>query len=139
MADGAWSQSGCRGDVWWYGFPGQGCYYWTQRFGTYWVGSPLATYAAWQWECGQLGAPVKEFQFLSEFQAAGQWFEGGAIYFKNGAWRVAIGNFGQTAGRLTADTVEWPDDVEMPPTAEPPPEPDPPEVSTTSGGTANEP
>jgi hypothetical protein len=127
VADGSWSQSGCRGDVWWYGFPGQGCYYWTARFGTYWVGSPLSTYAAWQWECGQLGAPVKEYQFLSEFQAAGQWFEGGAIYFKGGSWKVATGNFGQTAGRF-ADDAEWPEDVEMPPTSEPPPKPDPPSL-----------
>lgn len=116
MSDNAWSQSGCRSDVWWYGVPGQGCWYWTARFGQHWVGSPLGTYAAWQWECGALGAVVKDYEFLTEFAAAGQWFEGGAIYFKNGQWRVVIGNFGQTAGRL-ADVGEFPADAEMPPVA----------------------
>lgn len=128
MADGAWSTSGCRPDVMWYGFPGQGCYYWTQRFGIRWVGSDWATYAAWAFECGVLGPPVKDFEFLSEFGAAGQWFQNGAIYFKNGAWKVATGDYGQTAGRLAADVGEWPKDAEMPPTFEtPPPAPAPPE------------
>ncbi len=98
----------------WYGFPGQGCYYWTARFGVQWVGSTWATFKAWGFECGALGPPVKDFEFLSEFGAAGQWFQFGAIYFKNGAWRVTIGDYGQTAGRL-ADVGEWPEDAEMPP------------------------
>lgn len=80
----------------------------------HWVGSTWATYAAWSFECGQLGPPVKDFEFLTEFASAGQWFLGGAIYFKNGAWHVAVGDFGQTANRL-ADVGEWPADAEMPP------------------------
>lgn len=117
MADNAWGPSGCqpnRPDVWYYGVPGQGCWYWTARFGQHWVGSPLGTYGRWNWECGALGPPVKDFEFLSEFGAAGQWFQSGAIYFKNGAWKVAIGDYGQTAGRLV-DVGEFPSDAEMPP------------------------
>ncbi len=136
MADGSWSQSGCqpsRPDVWWFGFPGQGCYYWTFRFGQHWVGSNLALYAAWNHECGQLGPPVKDFEFLTEFGAAGQWFEHGAMYFKFGTWHVVIADYGQTAGRL-ADVGEWPTDAELPPGSddEAPPPPPAPKVPSTS-------
>lgn len=134
MADNAWSQSGCRTDVWWYGVPGQGSYYWTARFGQYWVGGGVyQRFAAARYECGGLGAPVKEYQWLSEFGAYGMWFEFGAIYYSGGAWRVAYGNYGQTAGRL----VEEPDpvipaDAEVPPDAptDVPPAPKPPKKRT---------
>ncbi len=78
------------------------------------MGTTWGPYAAQGFECGALGPPVKDFEFLTEFGAAGQWFEFGALYFKNGAWRTAIGNYGQTAGRLTADVGSWPEDAEMP-------------------------
>lgn len=100
MADGSWSQSTCRGDVWWWGVPGEGTHYWTQRFGQYWVGGGVyQTYAGANWECGGLGPPVKSYGWMTEFGAWGQWMEGGAIYFASGAWRVRYGDFGQTAGR----------------------------------------
>jgi hypothetical protein len=116
VADGAWSTSGCRADVKWYGYPGQGAYYWTARFGTIWVGATHATYAATGYECGGLGAPVKPYQWLTEFAAYGQWFEGGAIFYRSGRWQVAYGNFGQTAGRLAGapEESEAPADAERP-------------------------
>ncbi len=108
----------------WYGYPGQGAYYWTQRYGMYWVGATHATYALANYECGALGPPVKEYQWLSEFGSYGQWFLGGAIYYKNGRWNVALGNFGQTAGRLTeAPEAEAPMDAEVPPETNEAPEP----------------
>lgn len=80
--------------------PGEGCHYWTARYGQYWVGGGVyQKYREWNWECGNLGPPVKPYDWLSEFGAYGQWFEGGAIYYSNGAWRVALGDYGQTAGR----------------------------------------
>lgn len=119
MADNAWSQSTCRGDVWWYGVPGQGTHYWTARFGQYWVGGGVyQRYAAAGYECGNLGPPVKAYQWLSEFGAYGQWFEGGAIYYSGGQWRIALGDYGQTAGRLAEETEPViPDDAEVPPDA----------------------
>ncbi len=123
MADNAWSWSTCKPDVQWYGVPGQGSYLWTARFGTYWVGGGLyQKFAAVGYECGSLGPPVKEYQWLSEFSAWGMWFLGGAIYFKNGAWQVVYGDFGQTAGRLAPEPEPMiPDDAEAPP--DPPVEP----------------
>ncbi len=133
MGDRFWSWSTCRPDVQWNGVPGQGCYYWTARFGQYWVGGGIyQRYAAAGFECGALGAPVKAYQWLSEFSAYGMWFEGGAIYYRNGAWQVSLGNYGQTAGRLTDDPVEAPSDAETPPdmpSAPAPPSP-PEEVET---------
>ncbi len=132
MADNAWSQSTCRSDVFWYGVPGAGSYLWTARFGQYWVGGGLyQKYAALGYECGGLVAPVKEYQWLSEFSAYGMWFQGGAIYYSGGAWRVAWGDYGQTAGRLAEDDAEVvaaPADAEVPPgapvaPADPPPPP----------------
>jgi hypothetical protein len=79
-------------------------------------------YAAEGWECRALGPPVKPYQWLSEFQAFGQWFIGGAIYYKFGAWQVAYVDWGQTAGRLTAEPEPVvPDDAEAP--TDPPVEP----------------
>ncbi len=116
MADNAWSTSTCRPDVMWYGIPGAGCHYWSQRFGQYWVGGGLyQTYAAAGFECGNLGPPVKAYQWLSEFGAFGMWFENGAIYFSGGRWRVALGSFGQTANRLVSVTELPPAKAEMPP------------------------
>lgn len=134
MADNAWSASSCKPSVWWYGVPGQGCWYWTSRFGQYWVGGGVyQKYAVEFWECGRLGEPVKEYQWLSEFGANGQWFLGGAIYFKNGSWQVAPGNYGQTAGRLAH--VEAPSSAESPPEDEvpvtPSPAPKPPKKART--------
>lgn len=132
MADNAWSQSTCRADVWWYGVPGSGCWYWTQRFGQYWVsGGVHQTYANNGWECGWLGAPVKSYQWLSEFSAYGQWFEGGAIYYANGSWRVFQGDMGQTAGRdADVSTAEAPADAETPPKSDLPVEVDAPAPPT---------
>ena len=117
MADYAWSQSECRGDVWWYGVPGEGCHYWTERFGQYWVGGGVyQIYVSERWECGALGPPVKPYQWLSEFGAYGQWFEGGAIFYSGSQWGVALGDYGQTANRLVADTGP-PDGASTPPDA----------------------
>lgn len=139
MADYEWSVSGCccptRPDVWWKGYPGSGSYYHTDRYGTYWVGGGVHTTYAWHnYECGtnavRLGAPVKEYQWLGEFGAYGQWFEFGAIFYKNGGWQVRIGNWGQTAGRdAELQEVEPPEDAEQPP--DPPedvPAPPPPDL-----------
>lgn len=101
MADGSWSASGCRPDVWWYGYPGQGSYYWTQRWGQYWVsGGVHVKYGQVAYECGMLGAPVKAYGWISEFSTNGQWFEGGCIVWQDRDWKVKVGSFGQTAGRL---------------------------------------
>jgi hypothetical protein len=87
MADNAWSQSECREDVWWYGVPGQGCYYWTEWYGTRWTGGIIyQTYARHGYECGWLGAPTSNYGWIAEYQSNGQWFEGGAI-LANG-WAV---------------------------------------------------
>src|SRR5690242_3295523 len=97
MADGAWSYSTCRGDVQWYGVPGQGCWYYTQRFGMHFVGGIMyQVFKAYGYECGVFGPPVKDYQWLSEFSRNGIWFEGGAITDDG---YVHIGNYGQTAGR----------------------------------------
>lgn len=131
MADGAWSQSGCRSDVWWYGYPGQGSYYWTQRFGQYWVsGGVHAKYGQVLYECGMLGAPVKNYGWISEFSTNGQWFEGGCIIWQQGAWQIKVGNWGQTAGKLLDDDITVPFkvkvDVEDGPEDEPKGAPKPP-------------
>lgn len=100
MADNAWSYSGCRPDCQWYGIPGQGAYYYTRRFGQYWVsGSIHAKYGTVLYECGMLGVPVKNAGWISEFGGAGQWFEGGCIVSVNGTLVIKVGEFGQTAGR----------------------------------------
>lgn len=90
MADGAWSQSGCSGpvyesrpDVWWYGIPGQGCWYWTAVYGQWFVtGSIYANFASGGWECGNAGPPVGPMircrnNPLSRYQ---QDFEGGKFW-----------------------------------------------------------
>lgn len=100
VADNSWSESTCKAGIWWYGVPGQGCYYWTQRYGQYWVGGGVyQSYAAAGYECRQLGEPVKNYQWLSEFSAYGQWFLGGAIYYAGGTWHTVYGDWGQVAGR----------------------------------------
>jgi hypothetical protein len=130
VADYGWSWSTCRPYIQWYGVPGSGSYQNTARFGTYWIGGGIyQKFAQVGYECGQLKAPVKEYQWLSEFAAYGMWFEGGAIYYKNGAWQVTYGDYGQTAGRLAEEPEPViPDDAEVPPDApvtpdDPPPPP----------------
>lgn len=115
MGDNTWTWSTCNPLVQWYGIPGSGTWYWTARFGQHWVGGGVyQTYASRQWECGQLGPPVKDYGFISEFGGGfGQWFEGGCIIFRLGAWTVYIGNYGQTAGRLMEEA--RPEFVETPP------------------------
>lgn len=104
MGNGFWSWSSCRPDCQWYGVPGSGCWYWTQRFGQYWVsGGVHVKYGQVAYECGMLGVPVKSYGWISEFSNNGQWFEGGCIVwqFQNGSWQwvVKVGNWGQTGGR----------------------------------------
>lgn len=100
----------------WYGIPGSGSHYWTARYGQYFVGGGIhQKYAQQNYECGPLGPPVKAYGWLSEFGAAGQWFVGGAIFYRDGAWRMVLGNYGQTAGRLTEVETQPPDDAEVPP------------------------
>lgn len=107
MAEGAWSQSVCRGDTWWWGISGAGTWYWTARWGQHWMGgTPYQIYAANGFECGALGPPVKDYGFISEFGpqgGEGVWLLGGAIVFRYDTrrWHVYQGDFGQTAGRLT--------------------------------------
>jgi hypothetical protein len=115
MADYAWSQSVCRPDVLWYGIPGQGTWYYTERFGQHWVGGGIyQRYAQAGWECGNLGPPVKDYQYLSEFGAYGMWFQFGAIWFNGQYWSITIGDYGQNANRLSPD-IDGPEHVERPP------------------------
>ncbi len=117
MADNAWSQSVCRADTQWYGVPGQGTYYYTPRFGVHWVGGGVyQTYKSWGFECRDLGPPVKDYEWISEFGGYGQWFIGGVIVYTGGAWRVYIGDWGQTANRL--GDAEPPAGAESPPVDE---------------------
>ena len=75
--DGFWSQSSCRPDVWWYGFPGEGAVYWHQSTAEIWVGYGVhATYAANGYECGWLGAVRSSY-----LQGDRQYFECGYIYW----------------------------------------------------------
>lgn len=104
VGDGFWTQSGCKSDVWWYGVPGQGCWYWTQRFGQHFVGGGLyQKYASLNYECGLLGPPVKDAGWIQEMNYGkgcnGQWFFNGAIGYHDGAWNVMFGDYGQLAGR----------------------------------------
>jgi hypothetical protein len=115
VGTGYWSQSTCRSDTLWYGVPGQGTWYYTARWGQYWVGGGVyQTYARQGFECSALGPPVKDYQYLSEFASYGQWFLGGAIWF-NGTWHVSLGDFGQTAGRLDGIELAAPDGTPRPP------------------------
>jgi hypothetical protein len=119
VADGAWSASRCRPDVLWWGVPGAGTWYWTARFGQYWVGGVVyQLYAQNGYECGGLGAPVKPYGFISEFGGGGEgvWFEGGAIVYRYDTrrWHVYGGLYGQTAGRLADERVDVPEPSEMP-------------------------
>lgn len=89
-----------------------------------------AKYASLGYECYVnpfLGAPVKDYGWVQEMNYGrgcyGQWFENGAIGYHDGAWRVMYGQYGQTAGRLTAEPDPViPDDAEMPPKDEIPTE-----------------
>jgi hypothetical protein len=130
MGDGFWS-TGCRADVEYYGYPGQGAYYRTARFGQHWVGGGVYGKFAegGRFECNVqpfLGAPVKDYGWVQEMNNGrgcyGQWFENGAIGYHDGAWRIMYGNYGQTAGRLAPEP-SAPDDAELPPEAEVPVEP----------------
>lgn len=119
MADGSWSQSSCRADVFWWGVPGSGCHYWTQRFGQYWVGGGVyQKYASLGWECGVLGPPVRAYGWVAEMNygrgAYGQWFQNGAIGYHDGQWNLMAGDYGQTAGRLAGEGVPA-TDAEVPP------------------------
>ena len=69
MGDNFWSVSGCnlnghtRPDVWWYGRPGLGCWYYRPNAasdkGPWWVSGPIhANFAAGGHECGGAGAPT---------------------------------------------------------------------------------
>ena len=105
MGERFWSVSDCRPDIWWYGISGQGCWYWTQRFGQYWVSGGIhIKYGQVAYECGMLGVPVKPAGKIGEFgNNNGQWFEGGCIVWnlQNGIWQwvIKVGDWGQTAGR----------------------------------------
>jgi hypothetical protein len=57
------------------------------------------------------------------------WFQGGAIYYSGGQWRIAWGDYGQTAGRLAEVNPEAPDDAEVPPDAPVPPKRKPPALT----------
>lgn len=105
MATNEWSVSTCRGDVWWYGVPGSGTHYWTQRFGQYWVsGGVYQRYSQsdLNFEC-KFGPPVKAYGWIQEMNYGkgcyGQWFQNGAIGYHDGQWNVMWGDYGQTTGR----------------------------------------
>jgi hypothetical protein len=81
--DGFWSQSGCRPDISWYGYPGQGAYYrYNNSYPWWWVGGTFNySYGRWGWECGMLGGPVgDEFTPSNNAYARQQNFEGGFVY-----------------------------------------------------------
>lgn len=92
MGDGYWSQSGCnvngntRPDVWWYGVPGQGSWYWrpgNANPGPYFVGGPIyANFAVGGYECGGAGAPTAPEIFctgMAYTYLSSQRFEGGSF------------------------------------------------------------
>ena len=111
MGDRFWSV-GCRSDVEWYGYPGWGAYY-RSRFGTFGVsGGVYQRYASIGYECSPLGPPVKEYGWIAEMNYGrgcwGQWFEGGAIGYHDGAWRIMYGRYGQSALRRTVAAVKHP-------------------------------
>jgi hypothetical protein len=112
MADNAWSQSTCRGTVWWYGVPGQGCWFWTAKWGYVWVsGAVYQKYAQVGYECLSMGAPVKPEGWMTEFDnpllvgwgTNGQWFQGGAIHSSGPLYVASYGNWGQCAPHA-----QWP-------------------------------
>lgn len=94
QADGYWSASTCRAGCSWLGYPGQGAYY-SSSHGTHWVGAAHAAYASLGYECGRLDVPVKDYGWVGEFSAFGQWFLGGVLFYRSGYWWVSYGNFGQ--------------------------------------------
>lgn len=101
MGERFWSGSSCRSDCQWYGISGQGCWYWTARYGQYWVSGGVHTkYSQVLYECGMLGVPVKSYGWVSEFANNGQWFEGGCIVWNGSEWVIHVGDWGQTAGRF---------------------------------------
>lgn len=122
MADNAWSVSTCNPTVQWYGVPGAGTHYYTARYGQYWVGGGVyQKYRTIGAECGNYYVPVKPYGWVSEFNAYGQWFVGGAIVYIGGQWVTRDGDYGQTAGRLT-EGLDIPDEGLMPPEGERPAE-----------------
>lgn len=108
MGDNSWTPSGCRPGVWNYGIPGSGMWQWTAAFGYIWIGDAWMPYAQQGFECGGLLEVCKPWGYMSEVDAAGQWYRGGRIYRKYGYWHVELGNWGQTGGRL-AEAAPFPD------------------------------
>lgn len=99
FGNGFWS-TGCRSDVEWYGFPGQGSYYRWNGGPAWWVGGGIwAAFRDQGFECGLLGPPVGEYKWISEMNYGrgcfGQWFANGAIGYHDGAWRIMYGYYGQ--------------------------------------------
>ncbi len=99
FGDGFWS-TGCRRDVEWYGFPGQGSYYRWNGGPMRWVGGGVwSKYRDMGFECGALGPPVKDYGWIGEMNYGrgcfGQWFAGGAIGYHDGRWNVMLGYYGQ--------------------------------------------
>lgn len=108
MGNGYWSQSGCnlnghtRPDIWWYGYPGTGAFYWKPgdpNPGPYFVGGPIhANFAAGGYECGGCGRPIgPEYKCaggqppnppLPPFNYSFQIFEGGR-FVTNIDWHSA--------------------------------------------------
>lgn len=99
FGDGFWS-IGCRPDVQWYGFPGQGSYYRWNNGPMRWVGGGVwSKYRDMGFECGPLGPPVKDYGWIAEMNYGrgcfGQWFANGAIGYHDGRWNVMLGYYGQ--------------------------------------------
>jgi hypothetical protein len=65
-------------------------------------GGVYQKFASMGYECGALGPPVKAYGWIQEMNYGrgcyGQWFLGGAVGYHDGAWRVMLGNYGQTGG-----------------------------------------
>jgi hypothetical protein len=110
VGDNEWTQSGCRSGVWNYGVPGSGMWQWTATFGYVWISDSWWPYMQQGFECGGLQEACKPWGYMSEVDAAGQWYRGGRIYRKYGYWHVELGNWGQTGGRLAEEaSVPFPD------------------------------
>lgn len=105
MGDREWGPAGCTGGwgphpgLWYYGIPGQGCYYW-HRGGCceyndqcFWVGGPIfQAFANGGYECGPAGPPTSEQKncpsnlFPFTWYYAQRFYRGRYVAQPNGLW-----------------------------------------------------
>lgn len=134
MGDHYWSQSGCHGpvyqdrpDVWWYGIPGQGSWYYrpgaSYGAGPWFVSGPVyQNFAAGGYECGGAGAPT-DYEHLCSSGQISSWqrFEGGRFVVIAGVAHYQTGQFDPpcaasfTAGEVSPEQLAWLDEeVDVP-------------------------